>query len=73
MQTAITPGAPGPDTPVPYTLTAKAHAYLDRAAPARVDEPAAVDDTAGWCCGRCGSAWFGPVPGDGLCGPCRSA
>jgi hypothetical protein len=25
-----------------------------------------------WACERCGAAWFGAPPGDGLCPPCRA-
>jgi hypothetical protein len=53
------------NSPVPFTLTSKAHAAL-----------AALDDDPGpaadeWGCDRCGDAYFGTPPDDGLCGPCR--
>jgi hypothetical protein len=76
-----------PDTPVPFTLTAKAHAVLGRAARAVHTAGAAVIDgalyletvvagavvtgPAEWACGRCGTGWFGLVPADGLCRDCR--
>ena len=50
--------APDPDQPVPFTLTPKARALLDQAP----DE---------WACERCGAAWFGTPPDDGLCAACR--
>jgi hypothetical protein len=76
-----------PDTPIPYTLTAKAHAFLDRTAQVVHTAGAAVidgalyleaamagailDGAAEWACGRCRTGWFGPVPADGLCRDCR--
>jgi hypothetical protein len=52
--------APDPDQPVPFTLTAKARALLDQA----------PDDQ--WTCERCGAAYFGTLPDDGLCPACRA-
>ena len=55
--------APDQDQPIPFTLTPKAHAELD------------PDGTAPgpgeWGCERCGAAFFGTPPGDGLCPACR--
>ena len=51
--------APGPDQPIPYTLTPKARALLDQ-----------VPDGQ-WACGQCGAAYFGTPPGDGLCPGCQ--
>ncbi len=73
MQTTITLDSPGPDEPIQYTLTPKAVAFLDRTAPGRHEGTAIIDGIAGWACGRCGFAWFGPVPDDGLCPGCRNA
>lgn len=77
-----------PDTPVPYTLTPKAHAFLNRTARAVHTAGAAVIDgalylaaalagavvtgPAEWACSRCRTGWFGPVPPDGLCRDCRN-
>jgi hypothetical protein len=52
---------PDPGQPVPFTLTAKALALLDQ-----VPE----DQRA---CERCGAAWFGTPPDDGLCPGCSLA
>lgn len=86
MQTALIPDEPGPDEPIPYTLTPKAEAFLDlvdlaarHASVAVVDgalylRPALVesviDGVAAWACSQCGAAWFGPLPDDGLCPDC---
>jgi hypothetical protein len=59
------------DEPIPYTLTPKASAFLDLTAPGRHEGTAIIDGATGWACGRCGFAWFGPVPDDGLCESCR--
>lgn len=61
-----------PDEPVPLTLTPKALAFLDLT-PHPVTQFGAIayDNSEGWACGRCGFAWFGPVPDDGLCRNCR--
>jgi hypothetical protein len=71
VQTTITLNIPGLDEPVPYTLTAKGITFLDRTAAGRHEGAAIIDGVSGWACGRCGFAWFGSVPGDGLCGTCR--
>jgi hypothetical protein len=55
--------APGPDRPVPFALTPKAHAELDT--------DGASPGPGEWACGRCGAAFFGTPPGDGLCPACR--
>lgn len=76
-----------PDAPVPFTLTPKAHAFLERTAGIVHAAGAAVIDgalyleaalagavvtgPAEWACGRCGDGWFGPVAADGLCRDCR--
>jgi rubrerythrin len=74
-----------PDEPVPYTLTAKAVAYLDRmtraAGTAVIDGAlsletalagAAIPDCLGeWACRRCGFAFFGTPADDELCPDCR--
>ena len=52
--------APDPGQPIPFTLTPKARALLDQV----------PDDQ--WACERCGAAWFGTPPDDGLCPPCRA-
>jgi rubrerythrin len=59
---------PDPDSPIPYTLTPKAHAVLD-ATPHR-----GYDDCAGndWACAGCGAAYFGTPPDDELCPACRA-
>jgi hypothetical protein len=62
-----------PDEPVPFTLTPKALAFLGRTAPGRHEGTAIIDGPDGWACGRCGFAWFGPVPDDGLCRNCRDS
>ena len=67
MTTATDPStrtAPA-DQPIPFTLTAKAHAALDQ-------DPAAPGPGE-WGCDRCGAAFFGAPPGDGLCPACRPA
>jgi len=61
-----------PDQPVPYTLTLKADAFLDLTAPGHHKGTAIIDGLDGWACGRCGFAWFGPLPDDGLCRNCRT-
>ncbi len=45
----------GPDRPVPFTLTPKAHALLDQGPDGQ------------WAGLGCGDAWFGEPPDDGLC------
>jgi hypothetical protein len=54
-----------PDTPIPFTLTPKAHALLSTATPAAALGPGE------WGCDQCGAAFFGTPPGDGLCPPCQ--
>lgn len=60
--------------PVPFTLTAKAHAAL-AAAPVMHCGCGYDDCTAcagyGWACQRCGLAFFGGRPDDGLCRACQ--
>jgi hypothetical protein len=51
---------PDPDRPIPFTLTAKAHAALDEDGPAE------------WGCEQCGAAYLGTPPDDGLCRACRA-
>ena len=51
---------PDPGQPIPFTLTPKALALLDQ-----------VPDGQ-WACERCGAAWFGTPPDDGLCLACRA-
>jgi hypothetical protein len=51
---------PGPDQPVPFTLTPKACTLLDQ-----------VPDGQ-WACTGCGDAWFGTPPEGGLCPACRA-
>jgi hypothetical protein len=55
-----------PDSPVPYTLTPKAHAAL-------ADAPAVPlpDGTGEWACAVCGDAFFGTPPADMLCVLCQ--
>lgn len=63
MTTPATTGpAPGPDEPIPFTLTAKAHAAL-----AYRD---CISVVYGWACLTCGAAYFGTPPQDGLCPGC---
>jgi NTP pyrophosphatase (non-canonical NTP hydrolase) len=38
----------------------------------RQEDPAAEHGPAGWGCQRCGAAWFGTPPDDGLCPACRA-
>ncbi len=52
--------ASDPGQPIPFTLTPKARALLDQAPDGQ------------WACERCGAAWFGAPPDDGLCPPCRA-
>lgn len=73
MQPATARGQVGTDEPIPYTLTAKAYAFLDRTEPGRHPGTAIIGGVAGWACGRCGFAWFGPAPDDGLCPGCQDA
>jgi hypothetical protein len=61
------------DEPVPYTLTPKALAFLDLT-PHPVTQFGVLGSSSdGWACGRCGFAWFGPVPDDGQCRNCRDS
>ena len=83
--TVCQPGS-DPDRPVPYTLTPKAHALLDRAdlscpvpytltpeAHALLDASGPAGPGPGeWSCERCRAAFFGTPPEDGLCPPCRA-
>lgn len=68
-----------PDHPVPFTLTPKAHAALDQGAPPPAPRWGCGYDNGsactsyGWACLRCGDAFFGTPPGDGLCSACRPA
>ena len=63
------------DQPVPFTLTHKAHAALttdDNGSGPVVDCGCGYDDCEtcmrrGWACQRCGLAFFGTRPDDGLC------
>lgn len=70
---------PDPDRPIPFTLTAKAHAELDQDAAGSAPHcGCGYDDYSacagsGWACLRCGGAYFGTPPGDGLCPACRAA
>ena len=66
-----------PDSPVPYTLTPKAHAALTSAPPetASLYCGCGYDDCSacagnGWACLGCGDAYFGTAPDDGLCPHC---
>jgi hypothetical protein len=69
---------PGPDQPIPFSLTPKALAALDAGTTAAAldcacgseDCPACAG--SGWACARCGDAFFGAAPDDGLCPPCRA-
>ena len=71
------------DRPIPYTLTAKAHAALDHkpadAGPGPVmDCGCGYDDCTpcagyGWACLACGLAFFGGPPEHGLCPGCHAA
>ena len=66
--------AADPGQPVPYTLTAKAHAALDQdnsRGRYEEDTPAATG-LGEWGCERCGAAYLGTEPEDGLCTPCRT-
>jgi len=70
--------APGPGIdlgqPIPYTLTAKAHAALDQdnsRGRYEEDTPAATG-LGEWGCERCGAAYLGTPPVDGLCPACRA-
>jgi hypothetical protein len=68
--------APDADRPIPYTLTPKALAALDAGTtPTPLDCGCGSEDCpacAGWACVRCGDAFFGTAPDDGLCPPCRA-
>jgi hypothetical protein len=69
---------PDPGQPIPYTLTAKAHAALDADTTVTAmacgcgAEDCAACAGSGWACPRCGDAFFGTAPDDGLCPPCRA-
>jgi hypothetical protein len=62
-QPAPDPRPIGPDEPVPYALTAKAHAALSEPAPA----------AESWACRGCGDAFFGTPPQHGLCPRCLAS
>jgi len=62
---------PDPGQPIPYTLTAKAHAVLDQ--DDTMPGTAAGPGPAEWGCDRCGAAYLGTSPDDGLCLACRAA
>jgi hypothetical protein len=62
---AVYAADPGPDQPVPYALTAKAHTVLDQ------DDTADRPGPGEFSCSGCGDAWFGTPPDDGLCPACR--
>jgi hypothetical protein len=70
---------PGPDDPIPFTLTPKAHATLDTDGPVMdCGCSCGYDDCTacagyGWACLRCGLAFFGTPPEHGLCGPCHAS
>jgi rubrerythrin len=70
--------APGlgidPGQPIPYTLTAKAHAALDQdnSRSWREEDTPATTGPDEWGCGQCGAARFGTPPEDGLCPACRA-
>jgi hypothetical protein len=70
-----TPG-PGidPGQPIPYTLTAKAHAVLDldNSHGWREEDTPAATGPDEWGCERCGAACLGTAPDDGLCPACRA-
>lgn len=57
--------------PIPFTLTAKAHATLAviTCGCGYDDCPACADYE--WVCLACGLAFFGTAPDDGLCAGCR--
>jgi rubrerythrin len=65
-----------PGQPIPYTLTAKAHAALDqdnsRGWREEDPPPPATTGPDEWGCERCGAAYLGTPPEDGLCPPCRA-
>lgn len=61
----ITGTAAGAETRLQAHLTARFTRLL-----ARIDQTCPSDD-GGWGCERCGAAWFGPPPDDGLCPTCR--
>jgi hypothetical protein len=66
------------DQPVPFTLTPKAHAALardDDGSGPFLDCGCGYDNCeacagCGWACQRCGLAFFGTPPDDGLCAAC---
>jgi hypothetical protein len=66
------------DRPVPFTLTSKAHAALakdDDGSEPDLGCGCGYDDCSacagyGWACQRCGLAFFGTRPDDGLCAGC---
>jgi hypothetical protein len=68
-----------PDRSVPYRLTAMAYAVIAPAGPGPVmDCGCGYDDCSacagyGWACLRCGAAFFGATPEDGLCPACGAA
>jgi len=74
------PLSPGtdPDQPVPFTLTAKAHAALDHHQEPVMDCGCGYADCSactgyGWACLTCNQAFFGTPPEDGLCPTCQKA
>jgi hypothetical protein len=62
------------DTPIPYTLTPKAHAVLAAPPLPRCAFGEANCACAGdsWACLGCSDAYFGTAPDDGLCPDCRA-
>jgi hypothetical protein len=75
-------GAINRDQPIPFTLTPKALAALtpDSHGPVSPGQVmccgCGYDDCSacavdGWACPRCGAAYFGTPPGDGLCPDCH--
>ena len=83
MQATMALDIPGPDEPIPCTLTTKAVAFLDQqdryaaensALVASGEMSAAIDDGPGeyeWECTWCGSVFFGTAPEDATCEVCR--
>ena len=66
--------AADPCQPIPYTLTAKAHAALDQDSSDgwRADDAPAATGLAERGCERCGAACLGTPAEDGLCPACRA-
>jgi hypothetical protein len=65
------------DRPVPFTLTAKAHAVLGYPGPVMDCGCGYADCSAcagyGWACRTCGRAFFGTPPEHGQCPACQEA